>query len=750
MKTNNLYAQLSVGQGPAGPVGPQGPKGDKGDKGETGPVGPQGPKGDKGERGARGPQGNQGAQGKQGPQGPVGLRGEKGDKGDRGPQGIQGIQGPKGDKGDTGAQGPKGERGEKGEKGDAGGALPEDKIDYLGNSHDTLRETMDSNVDFVLGEVNTVHYDGQHITATNSIEGQSKSAILKGQTLVNLTKGVYGNGKINTQYANTATIKIELLKPSTKYIAYVFNDGEEDVELYWNSTANFQWKTFVCKSKVMSFSIGTSKVNFNDNDLVFSVNTPQTLPQSLRCVILEYQEGMENWDIPYFEGMTSVKAPVLTTTGKNLLDYTDTSLLVNGSTINNGIITVGTNYQSFLKMNVKVGKTYKVAIDITANSEIAPSSLCLGVSNSSGSYSADYGGVLTGTKNGRCYLSFTATQNAVYLQGRVECSYSNIMLIESSESNTSDIPYEPYKSNILTVNEDVELRGIGEVKDELNCLTGEWTQRVRQFALNETLNDRNVNITKSVAGTTTNTNSYLIYDSTSLAETKGGICDTLPTVNLDDDATGIVFGRGGMGSLFIKTTKDITTVEQFTAWLRNSNATVVVPKAESIKTVDLSDNHVYSYKGTTHYDCSSAEGSLVPTLSVKVPTDVQATIAQQRETIQTLNSENERLNQIQEALKASMLDSQVQLMNLSWNTDFEVFTLRESIAPKDFLLDSRTGSNIDKFSQAKFIIENDCPDLEKLNSQIEYYFSKDVFSQEQFEELTDLISIVKGENGCEY
>ena len=170
----------------------------------------------------------------------------------------------------------------------------------------------------------------------------------------------------------------------------------------------------------------------------------------------------------------------------------------------------------------------------------------------------------------------------------------------------------------------------------------------------------------------------------------------------------------------------------------------------TIKTVDLSDNHIYSYQETTHYDCSSAEGSLVPTLSVKVPTDVQATIAQQRETIQTLNSENERLNQIQEALKASMLDSQVQLMNLSWNTDFEVFTLRESIATKDSLMDSRTGSNIDKFSQAKFIIENDCPDLEKLNSQIEYYFSKDVFSQEQFEELTDLISIVKGENGCEY
>ena len=33
-------------------------------------------------------------------------------------------------------------------------------------------------------------------------------------------------------------------------------------------------------------------------------------------MIIEYQEGMENWDIPYFEGMTSVKAPVLTLLGR--------------------------------------------------------------------------------------------------------------------------------------------------------------------------------------------------------------------------------------------------------------------------------------------------------------------------------------------------------------------------------------------------------------------------------------------------
>ena len=80
---------------------------------------------------------------------------------------------------------------------------------------------------------------------------------------------------------------------------------------------------------------------------------------------------------------------------------------------------------------------------------------------------------------------------------------------------------------------------------------------------------------------------------------------------------------------------------------------------ESIKTVDLSDNHVYSYKGTTHYDCSSEEGSLVPTLSVKVPTDTQLTIQEQKATTQTLLIKNMDL---QQSIK------EVQAMNLAFNT----------------------------------------------------------------------------------
>ena len=51
------------------------------------------------------------------------------------------------------------------------------------------------------------------------------------------------------------------------------------------------------------------------------------------------------------------------------------------------------------------------------------------------------------------------------------------------EIGSTATSYEPYQSSILTVNEDVELRGVGEVKDELNLLTGELTQRIGEIVL---------------------------------------------------------------------------------------------------------------------------------------------------------------------------------------------------------------------------------------------------------------------------
>ena len=233
MKTNNLYAQLSVGQGPAGPVGPQGPKGDKGDKGETGPVGPQGPKGDKGEKGARG------ERGLTGPTGLQGERGAQGPEGQRGPQGIQGPEGDKGDKGDIGITPSITHLEEaiattiENVETRAENCLPiieksaTAKVDYTGQEHKSLKESMDANVEFTLGEVNRVHYEGQNITALDTIAGQAKNAVVKGQTLVNLmSENERFSASLDGTNPNYWAYKYftlnQNLKPNTNY-TLVFN-----------------------------------------------------------------------------------------------------------------------------------------------------------------------------------------------------------------------------------------------------------------------------------------------------------------------------------------------------------------------------------------------------------------------------------------------------------------------------------------------------------------------------------------------
>ena len=156
-----------------------------------------------------------------------------------------------------------------------------------------------------------------------------------------------------------------------------------------------------------------------------------------------------------------------------------------------------------------------------------------------------------------------------------------IQIEEGSVATT----YEPHKSNILSTPEDVELGSVGNVKDELNLVTGELTQRTDIRAYQE--GDES--------------NSEVLTDMTNTR---------------------------------YKLAKEV------------------------VKTVDLKGQKVYSYDGTTHYTCSAAEGSLVPTLSIDVPTNLPALVSRQRvniesqkEQIQTLENENTQLiaqNEVQD------------------------------------------------------------------------------------------------------
>ena len=62
-----------------------------------------------------------------------------------------------------------------------------------------------------------------------------------------------------------------------------------------------------------------------------------------------------------------------------------------------------------------------------------------------------------------------------WLNGLNSIGYIKNIMIEINDTKTE---YEPYKSNILSCNEEVILRSNGNVYDELNLLTGKLTQRI--------------------------------------------------------------------------------------------------------------------------------------------------------------------------------------------------------------------------------------------------------------------------------
>ena len=117
------------------------------------------------------------------------------------------------------------------------------------------------------------------------------------------------------------------------------------------------------------------------------------------------------------------------------------------------------------------------------------------------------------------------------------------------------------KTNILTVNEDVELGSVGGVKDELNLLTGQLTQRTETRAYQE--GDES--------------NSEVLTDMTNT--------------------------RYKLPKEVIKTV-DLTILDQ---------------NGQNVK-------QLMSFNGGTHFNTGSLEGSLPPSVSVCVETDLEETL----------------------------------------------------------------------------------------------------------------------------
>ena len=195
----------------------------------------------------------------------------------------------------------------------------------------------------VLGE--SLEFQEKKVEYTN--EGQIKSAMLKGQTLVNLTaRGVNLTGNVTNFTQENGYIKWNSTytwqkvyypikdKPNTKYMVRV-KDKHEQVGIYVRHDSTTASGTNAI-SLISHNLTGEQHAIFTSNETgVFAISLETADPLTDIWVqdfmIIEYQEGMENWDIPYFEGIQSV---TVSTRLENLCHKQNSSTAKNGKTFN--------------------------------------------------------------------------------------------------------------------------------------------------------------------------------------------------------------------------------------------------------------------------------------------------------------------------------------------------------------------------------------------------------------------------------
>lgn len=428
---------------------------------------------------------------------------------------------------------------------------------------------------------------------------------MKGRTLVNLCsdKGYHFGENVWAKIHLNA----DMVKPNTKYIALV---QHIPVNCRWAIT-NQDGSNVHCPYTVNPFNV------FETTDTVSSVlsvhintinNTVITITkeelEKVKPMIIEYQEGMENWDIPYFEGMQSVKMPVLTTTGKNLYDPNNGRPKNLNFFYNNEQKNELISHNTILSCSVPItkGKKYSLSFSDSVPLKIHKSGqfedVKSGCTSKVGHHYTEQ--TITAQMNGYWVIMFCYTEDGVtdnWTQvARDWENELNLMIIEDDTPSS----YEPFKSNILSTPSDLELRGIGDVRDDLDLETGEVTECIAEVVLDGS-DDEKWKYWNSLTSLVTG-----FYLDEPLNNTPPYrqlvICDKIPsieTVLSGFNKENIYLSNTGKINLNILNSK-ATTVDELRIYLSSNPITVQYRLAtESIKTVDLTeDDYVCKSKVT--------------------------------------------------------------------------------------------------------------------------------------------------------
>lgn len=439
-------------------------------------------------------------------------------------------------------------------------------------------------------EVNTC----RKATVQNAIPFYYKSAILTGNTLVNCLKPQSGN---YIDYQIFSTYKdFTLFKPNTLYT--FINNWDKGGTLAISGNNGQITNVNFAKNSSTLFTTPSAITNVE----IYSPNgihggTPSDC-EKWKTAFIVIEGDYTNVDIPYFEGMASVKMPVLTTTGKNLVkDIEDC-------------------YKDVVVFKIHPLKNGEDYIYSTINFTMAGGNVTIYSSLTGESYTV---------QNWGQYITIFTVPNDGITYDRIRLWEGGLVFDENTmsfqiEKGSTATTYEPHKSNILTVNEPFELRKVGNVQDELNLLTGELTQRIGEVTLDGSVDECWVDYNKELDFTIA-----FFTQCNMLGSSYHIISNSFPSTNKNNlrdlDIEGICTDENSeRGFVFLRINKSrLSTpdVNGLIAWLQSNPIIVQYSlETESVKTVEL-NQIIKPYEGTNHYTVSSE--TIPPQLCLSVP-----------------------------------------------------------------------------------------------------------------------------------
>ena len=403
-------------------------------------------------------------------------------------------------------------------------------------------------------------------------------------------------------------------------------------------------RTNIPTTSNLTFNVGGQEVTFTSDETRKTITTSSTLTNDTISYYglghkvngLMLLEGNTTEELDYFIGMKSVKLPVLSTIGKNLLDFEKTQIGYLGGNPH-GLNAPDQNNKTSDYIRVKPNTTYTYSFDgftasqvgneywtgwyyYTSPTEVSKKNMNRKVARGS----ADTFKTVTFTTPSDCYY--------VRIGSRGLALSGAIAQLEEGSTATS---YEPYKSNILTVNEDVELGSVSDVRDTLDCMTGEIIEKTKFISINGSENGWSVS---ELSDTIKFTNNSIMSDAfyqnglTVGSVANKFICSSIQLVesNLSQEATKQQIGyhchpnnRIELRITILKTNLESLDIDGFKKWIsKNGLEITYILNQESIKTVALNVvdqsntkiDKIHVFNEVTHVNASSDE--LTPTVNI--------------------------------------------------------------------------------------------------------------------------------------